>query len=171
MSVCVILTLQELMPRERIGERHDPETHLIPLVLKVATGERNSIKIFGTDYPTRDGTCIRDYIHLSDLTQAHLLAVEKLMAGGDSAIYNLGNNRGYSVREVIQRTGKVTGKQIPAIEDGRRSGDPGVLISNSDRIRKELGWKPRYEDLETILSTAWLWHQNEADHTKTDYGP
>jgi len=121
----------------KIGERHDPETHLIPLILKVAMGERNSIKIFGTDYTTRDGTCIRDYIHVSDLTQAHFLAVEKLIAGGESAIYNLGNNRGYSVREVIDRAAKVTGKQIPAIEDSRRSGDPAVLIANSDKIRKE----------------------------------
>jgi len=150
----------------KIGERHNPETHLIPLILKVTMGERNSIKIFGTDYPTRDGTCIRDYIHVSDLTQAHLLAVEKLMAGGESAIYNLGNNRGYSVREMIDIAAKVTGKQIPIIEDGRRSGDPAVLIANSDKIRKELGWQPRFEDLETILRTAWLWHQNEANHTK-----
>ena len=150
----------------KIGERHEPETHLIPLILKVAMGERNSIKIFGTDYPTRDGTCIRDYIHVSDLTQVHLLAVEKLMAGGESAIYNLGNNRGYSVREVIEIAAKVTGKQIPAIEHGRRSGDPAVLIANSDKIRKELGWQPHFEDLDTILKTSWLWHHNDANHTK-----
>jgi len=150
----------------KIGERHDPETHLIPLILKVAMGERNSIKIFGTDYTTRDGTCIRDYIHVSDLTQAHFLAVEKLIAGGESAIYNLGNNRGYSVREVIDIAAKVTGKQIPTIEDGRRSGDPAVLIANSDKIRKELGWQPRFEDLETILRTAWVWRQNDANDTK-----
>ena len=153
----------------KIGERHNPETHLIPLILKVAMGEHNSIKIFGTDYPTMDGTCIRDYIHVSDLTQAHFLAVEKLIAGGDSAIYNLGNNRGYSVREVIEIAAKVTEKQIPAVDDGRRSGDPAVLIANSDKIRKELGWRPQYEDLETILETAWKWHQNDASHTKTDY--
>jgi len=153
----------------KIGERHDPETHLIPLILKVTMGERNSIKIFGTDYPTRDGTCIRDYIHVSDLTQAHLLAVEKLMADGESAIYNLGNNRGYSVRNVIEIAAKVTEKQIPAVDDGRRSGDPAVLIANSDKIRKELGWRPQYEDLETILETAWKWLQNVASHTKTDY--
>jgi UDP-glucose 4-epimerase len=150
----------------KIGERHDPKTHLIPLILKVTMGERNSIKIFGTDYPTRDGTCIRDYIHVSDLTQAHLLAVGKLMAGGESAIYNLGNNRGYSVREVIETTAKVTGKQIPTIEDGRRSGDPAVLIANSDKIRKELGWQPHFENLETVLETAWKWHQNDTNHTK-----
>lgn len=150
----------------KIGERHVPETHLIPLILKVAIGERNSIKIFGTDYPTRDGTCIRDYIHVSDLTQAHFLAVEELMAGGDSATYNLGNNRGYSVREVIDIAAKVTKKQITAIEDSRRSGDPAVLVANSDKIRKELGWQPRFEDLETILETAWKWHQNDASDTK-----
>ena len=150
----------------KIGERHDPETHLIPLILKVAMGERNSIKIFGTDYTTRDGTCIRDYIHVSDLTQAHFLAVEKLIAGGESAIYNLGNNRGYSVREVVDIAAKVTGEQIPAIVDGRRSGDPAVLIANSDKIRKELGWKPHFGDLKTILRTAWKWHQNDANHTK-----
>jgi UDP-glucose 4-epimerase len=150
----------------KIGERHNPETHLIPLILKVAMGEHNSIKIFGTDYPTKDGTCIRDYIHVSDLTQAHFLAVEKLIAGGDSAIYNLGNNRGYSVREVIEIAAKVTEKQIPAIVDGRRSGDPAVLIANSDKIRKELGWQSHFGDLETILRTAWLWHQNDASHIK-----
>ena len=150
----------------KIGERHVPETHLIPLILKVAIGERNSIKIFGTDYPTRDGKCIRDYIHVSDLTQAHFLAVEELMAGGDSATYNLGNNRGYSVREVIDIAAKVTKKQITAIEDSRRSGDPAVLVANSDKIRKELGWQPRFEDLETILETAWKWHQNDASDTK-----
>ena len=150
----------------KIGERHNQETHLIPLILKVAMGERDSIKIFGTDYPTRDGTCIRDYIHVSDLTQAHFLTVEKLMAGGESATYNLGNNRGYSVREVIDIAAKVTEKQIQTIEDGRRSGDPAVLIANSDKIRKELGWQPRFEDLETILRTAWLWHQNDANNTK-----
>jgi len=150
----------------KIGERHVPETHLIPLILKVAIGERNSIKIFGTDYPTRDGTCIRDYIHVSDLTQAHFLAVEELMAGGDSATYNLGNNRGYSVREVIDIAAKVTKKQITAIEDSRRSGDPAVLVANSDKIRKELGSQPRFEDLETILETAWKWHQNDASDTK-----
>ena len=150
----------------KIGERHVPETHLIPLIIKVAMGERNSIKIFGTDYPTRNGTCIRDYIHVSDLTQAHFLAVEKLMAGGESATYNLGNNRGYSVREVIDIAAKVTKKQITAIEDSRRSGDPAVLIANSDKIRKELSWQPRFEDLEIILETAWKWHQNDANHTK-----
>jgi UDP-glucose 4-epimerase len=145
-----------------IGERHEPETHLIPLLLKVATGELDSIKVFGTDYPTPDGTCIRDYIHVSDLTQAHMLALEALLAGRESHVYNLGNSKGYSVREVIELARKVTGKPIPAIETDRRPGDPAVLIASSDKIKKALGWKPRYEDIETIIKTAWLWHQKEA---------
>jgi UDP-glucose 4-epimerase len=145
-----------------IGERHDPETHLIPLVLKVATGELESIKIFGTHYPTDDGTCIRDYIHVIDLAQAHLLALKTLLSGGESAVFNLGNSRGYSVREVIELAREVTGRSIRAVEADMRPGDPAVLIASSDKIRKELGWKPRYEDLETIISTAWKWHQKEA---------
>jgi len=144
------------------GERHEPESHLIPLILKVATGERQNIKIFGTDYPTQDGTCVRDYVHVSDLAQAHLLALEALMAGKNSAIYNLGNNKGYSVREVIEVARKVTGHPIPVEESARRAGDPAVLIASSDKIRRELGWQPRYEDLETIVKTAWVWHQKEA---------
>jgi len=146
-----------------IGERHHNETHLIPLILEVATGRRENIKIFGTHYPTPDGTCIRDYIHVSDLTRAHLLALETLMSGGDSAVYNLGNNRGYSVREVIELARKVTGKPIPAIEADKRPGDPAVLIASSDKIKEALGWKPQYEDLETIIKTAWVWHRKEAN--------
>jgi UDP-glucose 4-epimerase len=146
-----------------IGERHHNETHLIPLILEVATGRRENIKIFGTHYPTPDGTCIRDYIHVSDLTRAHLLALEILMSGGDSAVYNLGNNRGYSVREVIELARKVTGKPIPAIEADKRPGDPAVLIASSDKIKEALGWKPQYEDLETIIKTAWVWHRKEAN--------
>jgi UDP-glucose 4-epimerase len=145
-----------------IGERHRNETHLIPLVLDVALGRRENIKIFGTDYPTSDGTCIRDYIHVSDLSGAHLLALNSLLSGEDSAVYNLGNNRGYSVREVIELARKVTGKAIPAIEADKRPGDPGILIASSEKIKKELGWKPEYEDLETIIQTAWKWHQKEA---------
>jgi UDP-glucose 4-epimerase len=147
----------------KIGERHRNETHLIPLVLEVAAGRREHIKIFGTDYPTTDGTCIRDYIHVNDLTKAHLLALNSLLSGGDSAVYNLGNNRGYSVREVIELARKVTGKPIPAIEADKRPGDPAVLIASSDKIKKKLGWKPEYEDLETIIQTAWKWHQREAN--------
>ncbi|MBW2681652.1 MAG: UDP-glucose 4-epimerase GalE [Deltaproteobacteria bacterium] len=145
-----------------IGERHRNETHLIPLVLEVAAGRRENIKIFGTNYPTPDGTCIRDYIHVSDLSGAHLLALNSLLSGGDSAVYNLGNNRGYSVREVIELSRKVTGKPIPAIEADKRPGDPAILIASSDKIKKNLGWKPEYEDLETIIKTAWKWHQKEA---------
>jgi len=146
----------------QIGERHTYETHLIPLILQVATGERKDIKIFGTDYPTPDGTCVRDYIHVSDLTQAHLLALEDLLADGASAVYNLGNSKGYSVREVIELARKVTGHQIPAIEADKRPGDPATLIASSEKIKKVLGWKPKYEDLETIIRTAWTWHQKEA---------
>ena len=149
-----------------IGERHANETHLIPLILEVATGRRENIKIFGTRYPTPDGTCIRDYIHVSDLTKAHLLALNALLSGGDSAVYNLGNNRGYSVREVIELARKVTGKPIPVIEADKRPGDPAVLIASSDKIKKALGWKPEYEDLETIIKTAWVWHQKEATYNK-----
>ena len=145
-----------------IGERHDPESHLIPLVLKVALGEKEYIKIFGTDYPTPDGTCIRDYIHVSDLSQAHILALEALLSGGKSSVYNLGNSKGHSVREVIDMTEKVTGRSIRAVEERRRLGDPAVLIARAEKIQKELGWRPYYEDLETIIKTAWNWHQNEA---------
>lgn len=149
-----------------IGERHRNETHLIPLVLEVAAGRRENIKIFGVNYPTPDGTCTRDYIHVSDLTSAHLLALKHLLSGRNSAVYNLGNNRGYSVREVIELAKKVTGKPIPAIEADKRPGDPAILIASSDKIKKKLGWKPKYEDLETIIKTAWKWHQKEADSKK-----
>ena len=144
-----------------IGERHTQETHLIPLVLKVATGEREDIRIFGTDYPTPDGTCIRDYIHVSDLTQAHLLALKALLSGEESAVYNLGNNRGYSVREVVELAKKITGKNMPVLEAERRPGDPARLIASSEKIKTSLGWKPKYENLETIIQTAWVWHQKE----------
>jgi len=142
-----------------IGERHDPETHLIPLILKTAAGERKSISIFGTDYPTPDGTCIRDYIHVNDLAQAHSLAVEALFNGKPSSTYNLGSSKGYSVREVIDIAGRITGRTIPVVEAGRRSGDPAVLIAESNKIRKELGWQPRREELAAIISTAWEWHR------------
>jgi len=146
----------------QIGEKHQPETHLIPLILKVATNENKNIRIFGTDYPTPDGTCIRDYIHVSDLTQAHLLSLNALMAEGESAVYNLGNSTGYSVREVIELARKMTGHPIPVVETDRRPGDPATLIATSDKIKRELGWKPQYEDLEKIIQTAWRWHQKEA---------
>ena len=145
-----------------IGERHQPETHLIPLVLQVATGERESISIFGEDYPTPDGTCLRDYIHVSDLTQAHLLALEALLNGGGNSTYNLGNNTGYSVNQIIETARTVTGHPIPATSCERRPGDPAVLIADSTRIREELGWRPEYESIEEIISTAWVWQQKES---------
>jgi UDP-glucose 4-epimerase len=141
---------------ETYGEDHDPETHLIPLVLQVALGQRDSIKIFGTDYPTPDGTCIRDYIHVVDLAQAHILALQSLDAG--SRVYNLGNGQGFSVKEVISVARKVTGHPIPAEPAPRRPGDPARLIAASDKIRGELGWEPRYPDLQKIIETAWKWH-------------
>jgi len=145
-----------------IGERHQPETHLIPLILQVATGEREAIRIFGEDYPTPDGTCLRDYVHVTDLTQAHLLALESLLDGGGNAIYNLGNSTGYSVRQVIDVAREVTGHPIPSIVSERRAGDPAILIADSSRIRADLGWQPRYESLEEIIQTAWAWHRKEA---------
>jgi len=144
-----------------IGERHDPETHLIPLILKVATGERDNIRIFGTDYQTPDGTCVRDYIHVTDLARAHLLALERLLDDGDSAVFNLGNSKGYSVREVIALARKITGHPIPAEETGRRAGDPAVLVAGSEKIKRVLGWRPRYENLGIIIETAWKWHRRE----------
>jgi UDP-glucose 4-epimerase len=154
-------------PSGRLGERHDPETHLIPLVLKVATGERENIRIYGTDYPTPDGTCIRDYVHVCDLTHAHLLALEHLLKGGSSAVYNLGNNTGHSVREVIETARRITKHPVPATDSGRRVGDPAFLVADSSRIRHELGWQPRYESLETIIETAWNWHRREASHQES----
>lgn len=145
-----------------MGERHEPESHLIPLVLQVATGHRENIKIFGDDYPTPDGTCLRDYVHVSDLTQAHLLALRHLLAGGESAVYNLGNSKGYSVREVIETARRITGHPLPTLTTARRAGDPARLIANSEKIRHELGWRPRYEDLASIIKTAWVWQQKEA---------
>jgi len=148
-------------PDGLIGERHEPETHLIPLVLKTALRESAHIQIFGTRYPTPDGTCLRDYIHVNDLAQAHLLALKALLDGSASAVYNLGNSKGYSVREVIELSRKITGCPIPAIETGNRPGDPAILVAASEKIRRELGWRPEYESLETIIQTAWQWHRRE----------
>jgi UDP-glucose 4-epimerase len=139
-----------------IGEMHNPETHLIPLVLKSAL-EQTPIKIFGTDYPTPDGTCIRDYVHVTDLAQAHLLALQALLDGSGSSVYNLGNSIGYSVREVIDLARKVTGRSIQAVEEQRRAGDPATLVADSGKIKKALNWTPLYEDLEQIVATAWNW--------------
>lgn len=141
-----------------IGEDHSPETHLIPLILEVALGKRDNIKIFGDDYNTKDGTCVRDYVHVSDLASAHLLALKRLQNGGESTSFNLGNGAGFSVKEVIEIARKVTNYPIPAEIAERRAGDPATLIASSERAIKELGWKPKYNDLETIISTAWKWH-------------
>jgi UDP-glucose 4-epimerase len=144
------------------GEAHEPESHLIPLVLDVALGRRNSIKIFGDDYPTPDGTCIRDYVHVTDLADAHLLALAALEtedAAKQRLIYNLGNGAGFSVREVIESARRVTGHPIPADLHSRRAGDPAVLVASSEKAIHELGWKPKYTTLDEILRTAWVWHQ------------
>jgi UDP-glucose 4-epimerase len=140
------------------GEAHQPESHLIPLVLDVALGRRQSIKIFGDDYPTPDGTCIRDYIHVSDLADAHLLALDALNSH-DRLIFNLGNGKGFSVREVIESARRVTGHPIPAEVCPRRAGDPAFLIASSEKAIRELGWKPKYTQLDEIVRTAWVWHQ------------
>ncbi|MDI6711245.1 MAG: UDP-glucose 4-epimerase GalE [Bacillota bacterium] len=141
-----------------IGEDHRPETHLVPIVLQAALGKRDKVTVFGDDYPTPDGTCVRDYIHVTDLAQAHVLALEALLAGRPSAVYNLGSERGHSVREVIETARRVTGREIPVETGPRRAGDPAVLVAGSARIRRELGWAPRCGDLETIVRTAWAWH-------------
>ncbi|MGG2197386.1 MULTISPECIES: UDP-glucose 4-epimerase GalE [Paenibacillus] len=144
----------------RIGEDHDPETHLVPIILQVALGQRPHISVFGEDYATPDGTCIRDYIHVSDLADAHILAVKKLLRGGESRIYNLGNGIGFSVKEVIEIARQVTGHPIPAVVEARRAGDPAVLVASSERTREELGWRPKRDRLERIIASAWAWHQS-----------
>jgi len=149
-------------PDRPLGERHDPETHLIPLVLQVATGRRERISILGTDYPTRDGTCERDYVHVCDLAQAHLLALERLLAGNPGGIYNLGSSHGHTVREVIELCRRITGHPIPATPAPRRPGDPAVLVASPEKARRELGWQPRFAGIETIIATAWAWHRREA---------
>ena len=143
-----------------IGEAHNPETHLIPLILQVPNGKRECISIFGDDYPTKDGTCIRDYIHVTDLAQAHILAVDYLLAGNKSNIFNLGNGVGFTVKEVIDVARKVTGHSIPAVLAPRREGDPAVLIASSKNAKEILGWKPEHDSLEEIISSAWKWHKN-----------
>jgi UDP-glucose 4-epimerase len=139
------------------GEDHEPETHLIPLVLQVALGQREQIQVYGNDYPTRDGTCVRDYIHVLDLAQAHILALRAL--DDDSRTYNLGNGRGYTVREVIETAREVTGHPIPAVNGPRRPGDPSELVAGSGKLRRELGWQPHYADLRDIVQSAWDWHR------------
>ena len=144
----------------KIGEAHNPESHLIPLVLQVPNGKRASISIFGTDYDTPDGTCIRDYIHVTDLAAAHILAVKYLLDGGKSDVFNLGNGVGYSVREVIEMARRVTGHPIPATETPRRAGDPARLVASSEKARRVLGWNPTHASLEEIIESAWNWHKN-----------
>ena len=144
-------------PSGERGEDHDPETHLIPLVLQVALGQREKITIFGGDYPTRDGTCVRDYVHVTDLAQAHILALQALDDG--SRIYNLGNGQGFTVQEVVETCREVTGHAIPTEIGSRRPGDPATLIASSAKIRRELGWELRYPDLRTIVEHAWAWHR------------
>ncbi|PMB44497.1 UDP-glucose 4-epimerase GalE [Fischerella thermalis CCMEE 5201] len=146
-------------PNGKLGEDHNPETHLIPLVLQTALGKRESISVFGTDYATADGTCIRDYIHVTDLADAHVLGLEYLLRGSDSEVFNLGNGNGFSVKEVIETAKSITGRDIKVVECDRRPGDPPVLIGSSDKARKILNWQPQYSSLKEIITHAWQWHQ------------
>ncbi len=146
-----------------LGEDHDPETHLIPLVLAAAAGKIPEVSIFGDDYPTPDGTAVRDYIHVSDLADAHILALRYLESGGDSDVFNLGNGNGYSVNEVIEAARRVTGKPVPATVAARRAGDPSKLVADAQKARSVLGWEPRFPELESIIETAWAWHSANPD--------
>ncbi|MDD6699096.1 UDP-glucose 4-epimerase GalE [uncultured Selenomonas sp.] len=149
-----------------IGEDHHPETHLIPLILQVPLGKRDHITVFGDDYPTPDGTCLRDYIHVIDLADAHVLALEYLRRGGESNIFNLGNGQGFSVKEMIEAAKKATGKDIKVEMGARRAGDPAQLIASSEKAKKILGWKPRYTNVEQVIGTAWTWHQKHPEGYK-----
>lgn len=142
-----------------IGEDHHPETHLLPLILQACLGKTTGIKIFGDDYPTKDGTCIRDYIHVTDLAQAHVLALKALYNGHESEVYNLGNGNGFTVKEIIEAAETVTGVTIPKEITPRRVGDPAVLVASSEKIRMDLGWQPEYTDIKKVIETAWRWHQ------------
>ena len=144
-------------PAGGIGERHDPETHLIPLALEAAAGLRPALSLFGSDWPTPDGTCVRDYVHVSDLAEAHRLGIEALLAGGASGAYNLGTGRGHSIREVIAAVERVTGRRVPVVEAPRRPGDPPALVADPSRFRARFGWNPAHSDLDTIVRTAWDW--------------
>ncbi len=154
-------------PSSLLGERHDPETHLIPRVLQAASGRRDSVTVFGRDYDTPDGTCIRDYIHVSDLCEAHLLAMRKLQRDGASAEYNLGNGNGYSVQQVIETARRVTGTKIKVMDGSRRDGDPARLVADSTLALRELGWKPQHADLETIIAHAWQYHRTRSMKTES----
>ena len=146
-------------PENEIGESHDPETHLIPLLLDAASGRRSEVTVFGTDYPTHDGTCVRDYIHVSDLAEAHVKALSALFDDGRSSIYNLGNGRGFSVREVIDAVERITGLTVPVVFGDRRAGDPAALISDASKARDELEWRPRFAEIDEIVRTAWAWRR------------
>lgn len=146
-----------------IGEDHNPESHLIPIILQVALGKREKIAIYGDDYATEDGTCVRDYVNVMDLVNAHILALDRLQRGGESTVYNLGNGEGFSVKEVIDVARKVTGHEIPAEISPRRAGDPAKLVASSEKAMKELKWKPKYSSLENIIETAWKWHKNNPE--------
>ena len=143
----------------KIGEAHNPETHLIPIVLQVPNGQRDHMNIFGDDYPTRDGTCVRDYIHVTNLASAHILAAEYLMNGGENNVFNLGNGVGFTVKEIITTAEKVVGKPIKCEMAARRAGDPAQLVASSEKAKTVLGWKPKYDDIETIIGSAWNWHK------------
>ncbi len=143
----------------RLGECHEPETHLIPLVLQAASGQRPNVTVFGTDYDTRDGTCVRDYIHVNDLGRAHLLALEYLQQGGTSQVFNLGSETGYTVREVIAACERIAGCRVPVVEGERRPGDPAALVASSEKIRRVLGWHPQCSTLDAMIETAWQWEQ------------
>lgn len=145
-------------PEGRLGEDHVPETHLIPLVLLTALGHRKAFSIYGTDYPTFDGTCVRDFIHVADLASAHVLGLQYLLNGGDTSVFNLGNGNGYSIRQVLKTAEKVTGRSISSIECERRPGDPPELVGSSERAKAILGWEPEYSDIQTIITHAWQWH-------------
>ena len=150
-------------PDGELGEDHRPETHLIPLVLQTALGQREQVQIFGNDYPTKDGTCVRDYIHINDLAQAHLLALKRLIDGERGGAYNLGNGTGHSIDEVIGAARRVTGREIPARPAARRPGDPAVLIASSEKAAKDLGWLPQFGDIDSIIETAWNWHRTHPE--------
>jgi UDP-glucose-4-epimerase GalE len=150
-------------PDGRIGEDHRPETHLIPIILQTALGQREFLSIYGEDYPTRDGTCVRDYIHVEDLAQAHHLALERLLDGGAGGKYNLGNGDGFTVREVLDRARKITGETIPARIEARRPGDVPMLIGACEKAMSELGWRPEFCDIDAIIQTAWDWHRRHPD--------
>ena len=150
-------------PSGKIGEDHDPESHLVPIVLQAASGKRESVSVFGDDYDTPDGTCIRDYIHVTDLADAHVLALEYLKGGGVSGSFNLGSGSGFSVMEIIRKAREVTGREIKAVITGRRPGDPARLIADSGKARGVLGWKPQYEDIAVIIGSAWQWHKSHPE--------